>query len=281
MNNHVPPVILSLSVLDPSGCGGIQADIETAASLGCHCAPVATALCTTGSSETAVAIPVDTTLIIEQARSILEDMQVCAIKVGFTGSVANVEAIHTILEDYPHIPLILQPAFCFWDKDDAEQADLPAALTALLLPRAEVAILSLRETYTLTQVGDTVDATAQALINQGVGHLLLTGNSVKETQFQTNLYDKKGLVQHYVWNEAPPNCQGASSTLAAALATFRAHDSPLQAAVEQAQNFTWRAMVAARQMGFGKPIPHRFFWTDTNIDFEQPGMDLPSGKTAH
>lgn len=278
-NNIVPPVILSLSALDPSGCGGIQADIETAASLGCHCASVATSLCTTGSSETSEAIPVDTTLLIEQARSVLEDMPVSAIKVGFVGSVANAEAIHTILEDYRQIPVILQPAFCLWDKDDADQADLPSAIATLLMPRAEVAILSLAEAHTLAHGGDTVEATVQAIMNQGVGYLLLTEASVKEARCQTNLYDKKGLIHNYPWQDGVPSCHGSSSTLASALAAFRAHNSPLQSAVEQAQNFTWQAMAAARQMGFGRPVPHRFFWTDNNNN--RPASKLPAGKTAH
>ncbi|WP_145999192.1 bifunctional hydroxymethylpyrimidine kinase/phosphomethylpyrimidine kinase [Oceanicoccus sp. KOV_DT_Chl] len=33
------PVVLSINNLDPSGGGGISADIETLTSLGCHCTP--------------------------------------------------------------------------------------------------------------------------------------------------------------------------------------------------------------------------------------------------
>lgn len=273
-----PPIVLSLSALDPSGCGGLQADIETAASLGCHCAPVATSLCTTGSAESAETIPVDATLMIEQARSVLEDMTVKAIKVGFAGSVRNVEAIHSIVKDYPKIPLIIHPALCLWDEDNPEQADLPAALAALLLPLTKIAVISLNEIHTLTKEGDTVDATAQAVTSDGCEYLLLNQINNKNAQIRTSIYNSKGLIKQYAWNQTPPVCHGSSSTLASAVAALMAHDSPAQSALEQAQNYTWQTMAAARQLGFGKPTPYRFFWADKNI--EPPGS-MPAGNNTH
>lgn len=278
MQQSKPPVVLSLSALDPSGCGGIQADIETAASLGCHCAPVATALCSTGNEETTGALPVNSTLVIEQARSILEDMPVKAIKIGFTGSVANVESIHSIARDYPHIPVIFHPAFCLWDSDDAEQADLPAAILTLLLPITEVAIVSLEDAHVLVKESDTIDATAQAIMSTGCRYLLLNETSSKVRRFQTSLYDKKGVMQNYQWDHATPTCHGSSSTLTSAIASLRAHDCPVRSAVEQAQNYAWQTMAASRQLGFGRPTPHRFFWADKSVD--NPGP-MPSGNRTH
>lgn len=267
-----PPVVLCFSVLDPSGSAGLQADIETAASLGCHCAPIATALCATGDPDNAEAVPVDSTLLIEQARSILEDMEVKAIKVGFPGSVANVEAIHSILRDYPHIPLIVHPAFCLWDEISAEQGDLPAALTELLLPLSEVAVVSLREAHVFVRESDTIDATAQAITSKGCRHLLLTQVLQKEDRAVTGLYEPTGLIKRYDWEKAPPICHGSISTLANAVASLRAHDSPVLSAIEQAQNYTWQAMMAARQLGFRRPTPHRMFWADKNIEAQRTSI---------
>lgn len=139
-----PPVILTFSTLDPSGCGGIQADIETAISLGCHCAPVATSMCTSGFSDELDVLPVEAPLLIEQARSILENMDVKAIKIGYLGSVANAEAIHTIIRDYPDIPVIAHPALCLWQPDAPEQAGLDEAFSIyLFLMKSVVVVLYL------------------------------------------------------------------------------------------------------------------------------------------
>jgi hydroxymethylpyrimidine/phosphomethylpyrimidine kinase len=274
-----PPVVLCFSALDPSGGGGLQADIETLASMGCHCAPIATALCATGSGDLVEAVPIDSPLLIEQARSVLEDMEVRAFKVGFAGSVANVEAIHSILQDYPQIPVLLHPAFCLWDPDNSEQADLPSALTALLLPLVEVAVVSLQEAHVLVKESDTVDATAQAITSKGCRHLLLNPCQSKEAKTNAGLYDTTGLVKSYEWTQASPSCHGATSTLTSAIAGLRAHDCPVQAAVEQAQNYTWQAMAAARQLGFGRPTPHRLFWADKNLPQDDYNPSLPGIPT--
>ncbi len=278
MKVTTPPVVLCFSALDPSGRGGIQADIETIASLGGHCAPVATATCTSGAAETTETIASDPTLVIEQARSVLEDMSVQAIKVGFLGSVTNAEAIHSILSDYPNIPMVMHPAFCLWDKTDAEQADLPAAITSLLLPQAEIMVATIEEAYTLVKEGDTVHATAQALMSHECTHVLLKHANGQNRKFQSTLYNEKGVMQEYGWQTTPPTCHGTSSTLTSAVAAYRGHECPVQSAVEHAQNFTWQAMSHAWQLGFGKPTPNRLHWVNAK---KPDDKDNPSGNTAH
>ena len=45
-NNSTVPVVLVFAGTDPSGGAGVQADIETLVSMGCHAAPVITAVMT-------------------------------------------------------------------------------------------------------------------------------------------------------------------------------------------------------------------------------------------
>ncbi len=81
------PVVLALSSHDPSGCTGIQADIETCASLGCHCTPIITALCARDTRSIKDLHYVPTPFLIEQVRAVLEDVPVKAIKLGFLGQI--------------------------------------------------------------------------------------------------------------------------------------------------------------------------------------------------
>lgn len=260
------PVILSFSALDPSGSGGIQADIETAASLGCHCAPIATAICTEGSTQNAETLAVDATIIIEQARSILEGMDVKAIKIGFLGSITNAEAVHSILRDYNHIPVVAHPVLCLWDNEATEQADLPSAFSTLILPLTSIANFSLYEAREVTQETDTIDATAHALISAGSHYVFITGTGRERQEFQNSLYGNKGLIKQYYWEQEPPTCHGSNSTLAMSTAAYLAHGGDEVQAIEQAQNFTWQAMRMSRQLGFGQRTPYRFFWADQNTE---------------
>ena len=110
MNNSPSlPIAMSFAGMDPSGGAGLQADIETLASMGVHSTPVVTAITVQDTQTLLRYEAVDTPLLVEQARAILEDMPVAAIKIGMIGSVENVEAIHTILMDYPSLPVVLDP----------------------------------------------------------------------------------------------------------------------------------------------------------------------------
>ena len=91
------PNVLCFSGLDPTGGAGIQADIEALFSAGCHCLPVVTALTVQDTHNVMASHPVAPTLLIAQARAVLDDMPVAAIKIGLLGSIQAAEALHSIL----------------------------------------------------------------------------------------------------------------------------------------------------------------------------------------
>ncbi|MFL0810569.1 MAG: hydroxymethylpyrimidine/phosphomethylpyrimidine kinase [Agarilytica sp.] len=276
--NANPPIVLSFSVLDPSGAGGIQASIETAASLGCHSAPVITAMCATGAAPNTETLATAPTLVIEQARSILDEMDVAAINVGFVGSLANAEAIHSILNDYDHIPAVSHPALCFLDEANAEHNDLIDAYNNLILPLSHIASFSLFEARKISHESDTVDTTAHVIVSSGCENIVITGTGKHTKAFQNSVFNTKGLVKNFYWEQEPANCHGSSSTLSMAMASYLAHGFEPAQAIEQAQNFTWQAMCASRDMGFGRRSPHRFYWADKNI---KNSSNKPPSSTSH
>ena len=94
MNENLSlPVVLVFAGNDPTGGAGMQADIEAIASMGAHAAPVITAITVQDTQNVKSYFPLDMSSIIEQARAILEDMPVDAIKIGMLGSTEAIEAI--------------------------------------------------------------------------------------------------------------------------------------------------------------------------------------------
>jgi hydroxymethylpyrimidine/phosphomethylpyrimidine kinase len=255
---------MSLAAHDPCGSAGIQADIETCMSLGCHCSPIITAICAKDTRELKEMVPVDSTLLIEQARAILEDMPVAAIKLGFLGSVGNVEATHTILRDYPNIPVILDPLTSVSDDELLDSAALLKATTTLLLPMATLATPDLVEAHELAQQGDTINACATEILESGCQNLLITSVSRNNDSVENLLYNQLGLVKNFSWPRLKLFSHGSGATLSASIAAYIAHGLRLIDAVEQGQQFTWRALEASRQLGMGKRIPNRIFWADQN-----------------
>ena len=106
------PVVMCFSGHDPTGGAGIHADIETIGSLGAYATSVITTLTIQDTQDVQGYIPIDEATIAEQARAVLEDMPVAAFKIGMVGSAEAVEAIHAVLQDYPDVPVILDPVLC-------------------------------------------------------------------------------------------------------------------------------------------------------------------------
>ena len=150
------PVVMAFSGNDPSGGAGIQADIEALISHGCHTAPVVTALTIQDTQDVLGYTPLDGGLIAEQARAVLEDMPVSAFKLGLLASTEAVEAIHTILKDYPDIPVIMDPVLASGSGTMITEDDVIEAMHELLLPQVTVLTPNSREARILAPEADTL-----------------------------------------------------------------------------------------------------------------------------
>lgn len=254
------PVVMAISGSDPTGGAGIQADIETISSLGCHTAPVITSVTVQNTINVLEASPVDEDLIIEQARIILEDMSIAAIKIGLVGSEEAARAIHTLLVDYPDIPVVLDPVFLAGGGKVLAEDNVVQAISALLVPLSSVVTPNCREVRMLAPEGDTLEACAMAVLEQGAHYVLLTDGQENSREVQNILFGNHRNLNSHAWPRLPEQYHGSGCTLAAAIAALIGHGHEVVSAVYQAQEFTWKSLHAAHQLGMGQKIPNRFHW---------------------
>lgn len=260
------PVILSLSSHDPTGGSGIQADIEAAASLGCHCATVITALVARDTRELKDVISIHSTLLIEQARVILEDFKVDAIKIGLLGSLANIHAVHSILMDYPDIPVVLDPVVKIGTLVPPNVDEFYNAISNLLLPLATVCTPSFVEAHELAREADSSDACGHLILESGCRYVLISGAPRQDGKIVNCLYGDHRLLKRFEWPCLTKICHGSGATLASSIAAYLAHGLGVIDAAQQGQNFTWQSINAGRRLGMGKLIPNRFFWLDNSVE---------------
>src|SRR5262245_47989791 len=104
-----PPIVLSFAASDPTGGAGVQADLLTIASLGCHPATVLTAITVQDTHGVTRLEPLAAELVTAQARALLADMPVAAFKTGVLASAANVEAVAAVLAAHPAVPVVADP----------------------------------------------------------------------------------------------------------------------------------------------------------------------------
>ncbi|MCB1666080.1 MAG: hydroxymethylpyrimidine/phosphomethylpyrimidine kinase [Pseudomonadales bacterium] len=258
--NTNKPRVLCFSGLDPSGGAGIQADIEALFSAGCHCLPVVTSLTVQDSRNVLSAEAVAPALLVQQARAVLEDVSVQAIKIGLLGSIQSMEVIHTILKDYPRIPVVLDPILWAGGGYEFSSDDVASAMKSLLLPLTHVLTPNTRELEALSPFADTQDAGAAALLELGCKHVLLTGTHADTSNVVNSLYTDHTPVQRFEWPRLPHEYHGSGCTLAASLAAYLAHGFAIGEAARRAQQYTWESLQAGSRPGFGQWLPNRAYW---------------------
>src|SRR5690606_22266684 len=138
MSAALPPIVLTFAASDPSGGAGIQADLLTLSSMGCHALSVLTAITVQDTAGVEDVQAIDSDWVSDQARLILEDMAVSAFKIGMLGSVENIATIAEILSDYPDIPVVLDPVLASGRGDELANEDLIEAMCELLIPHATI-----------------------------------------------------------------------------------------------------------------------------------------------
>ena len=221
--NSAKPTVMCFSDIDPTGSSGIQADIETLFSIGCHCTPITTSLTVQNTQDVLSTSATDATTLIQQARAVLEDMPILSFKIGLLSSVESIEVIHTLLKDYSSIPVVLDPDFPSKDGGQYSIADLQDAIKNLLLPLTTVLTPNTDEIKSLAPTSDNLDACANELLELGCQNILLTGTHAQTPGVINRFYSVHQEPTLFNWPRLEDNYLGSGCTLAAAIAGYLAH----------------------------------------------------------
>jgi len=260
-----PPIVLVFAASDPTGGAGIQADIMTLASMGCHPLTVITAITVQDTTGVEDVLPIDADWIADQARALLEDVPVAAFKLGMLASVEAIAAIAEIISDYPDIPLIFDPVLASGRGDQFANEDMVDAMLELLLPQTTILTPNSLEARRLALEEDSeqepdLAECARRLISAGCEFVLITGTHENSEQVINTLYGERGAVRSDKWQRLPGSYHGSGCTLASAIAANLAHGLDLAEAVKDAQDYTWQSLAAGFRPGMGQYLPDRFFW---------------------
>lgn len=269
MQNQTSPLILTFGVSDPVGATGIQADLATFAALGCHGLSVLTGMLIGDTARVEDSDEIDADWVVDQARVLLEDMQVAAIKVGALLSIEQASAIAEIVSDYPDVPLVLDPFLSSLPDSGLADDDMLMAIRSILAPQArmllasQVEIARMAETWREGGSGDMLAADVAELTGIGCEMVLVTGTGAAgkgiDATISNTLFDETGPIDTASWQHLAGPFIGAGSTMSAALAAYLARGLEPQAAARAAQEFTHGALAQAQRFGMGKLVPNKFF----------------------
>jgi len=278
-----PACVLVFNASDPSGAGGLTADITTIASVGGHPIAVVTGAYARDTAQIFDHFSFDDEAVSEQARAVLEDMPVQAIKVGFVGSPENISAIAEITTDYDEVPVIAyMPNLSWWtDEQIDEYLD---AFRELLLPQTSV-LVGNHSTLWRWLLPDwksdrspTARDIARAASEMGVPYTLVTGIPLPEQFVENVLASPQTVLGSGKFELFDATFSGAGDTLSAALTALVASGNDLGEATSEALGYLDRCLDAGFRPGMGHIVPDRMFWAQP--DDEDGDDDAPIDDTA-
>ena len=273
-----PACVMSFNASDASGAGGVAGDVATIAAMGAHALPVVTSVVMRDTAEVFDHHALDPEVVVEQARSVLEDVTIAAWKVGYLGSAEGVSAVAEVLSDYPDVPLVAYMPNLSWVEEDEQQAYLDA-FRELVLPQTEVLVGSHQTLTDFLLPEWEADRPASprelavAAAEHGTRFVLVTSVPLPDQYLDNVLASAQGAITGEKFERFEVSFVGAGDTLSAALAALLAAGSELHMAVGESLAFLDQARDAGFRPGMGNVIPDRFFWALPPGEEEEPGAE--------
>ncbi len=286
------------SMSDPSGATLLHADVVTLAAMGCHALPVCAGIAIRDTLGQQGMYAFDVDCVADQVRTLLADIPVDVFKVGALPSSALVGLIAEVVSDYPEIPLVLDPVLELDTTSDSASEDeqLAFAIRELLVPQSTIVCVNSIDLIRLSNANpdsllDDLDASTNhssspltrlfgeptdaqgvalhALLQSGPEYVLLTGLAQGADQLNNQLWGTEGLIRSKSWQRLSGQYRGAGDTLTAAIAAGMACELDISQAMEEAEEFVFRALSNGYRPGMGALIPDRLFWARSESDSDE------------
>lgn len=239
MSDALLPIVLIFGPLDPSGASALPADAITCAEQGCHPLSVLTAVLVQDTAITETVEPITPELMDDQARCLLEDMPVHAMKAGPLYTTESVSVLAQLVADYSNVPLVVHlqrlPHVSVEDEFDTEETQ--AALLELVLPQTDLVVVD----HTLLQQwqshgllpGQSLETAIEALLEYGASALLISGVPRVGNERDYLLCDEHGQKARWGGQTTDPILD-SDGLLATVAATQLARGVEIPAAAERA-----------------------------------------------
>ena len=279
------PCVMVFNANDPSGAGGLSADITAMSSASVHVLAVVTGAYVRDTSDIHDHFAFDEEAVADQARCALEDMPVQAFKVGFVGNPENLSVVAEITADYSDVPVIAyMPDLSWWD-ELAIETYLDAS-AELLLPQTTVLVgnhSTLCRWLLPEWEGDRPPSprdVARAAAVHGVPYTLVTGFNAADQYLESHLASPEAVLATARYERFEATFTGAGDTLSAALCALIAGGSDLQAACAEALTYLDQCLDAGFQPGMGHAVPDRLFWAHEDDDEGEDAAEVPASDST-
>jgi hydroxymethylpyrimidine/phosphomethylpyrimidine kinase len=256
-------IALTIAGSDSGGGAGIQADLKTFAAFGVYGTTAVTAVTAQNTTGVSAWEAVSTDLVIAQIEATASDLVPAAVKTGMLATAAIVEAVAATIEELDLPNLVVDPVMIAKGGSRLLEEDAVRAMTAELIPRADVVTPNVPEAEVLAggtiRTIDDMHVAAQRIRTLGARVVVIKGGHLAGDEVVDLVVSADGEFEIRGPRMGTRHTHGTGCTFAAAITAALALGQPIEQAVRGARTYVEGAIREAPQLGHGHgPLNH--FW---------------------
>lgn len=261
--------VLSIAGSDSGGGAGIQADIKSISACGAYAATAVTAITAQNTLGVQQIHPIPVPDLQAQIQSVLSDIGADAIKIGMLHASKVIDGVVESLENYPNIPIILDPVMVATSGDRLLESSAVEALKTNLIPKCTLVTPNIDEAGILLNrplTSDKLSKDTAIELSEKYGVAVLLKSVEQRAGILADIFHhpKEGKTQVFEKAHLPtPNTHGTGCSLSASIAAYVARGFDLSTAIAKANDYLHQALKAGQPYALGKgkgPVHHFFRW---------------------
>lgn len=249
------PTVLSIAGSDSYGGAGIQIDAKTIHALGAYAFTSITALTAQNSTGVKSVLATPKEIFKAQLESILDDVQVDAIKIGMLANEEIISAVVNTIDKYKLKNIVLDTVLMSSSGKVLLDVSAIEMMVKELFPRVDLITPNIPEANTLLSTNylgdeDDISAMASALFDLGANAVLIKGGHNRDKENATDYLVQKPLnVSTYsTLRLKTTHTHGTGCVLSSAIATYLALGYDLAKSVKLSKAFLYKSLQASSSL---------------------------------
>ena len=258
MVKNSKPAVLLIGGLDPQGCAGISADIQTVSTHDGHAVPLVTCLTQQTSQGLTHTGALTETEFMGQYQACIADFDIAAIKIGLIPNLTIARCISNIIDQHD-VPIVLDPVLASSSGGIAVAEDVQQFILQELLGKITLLTPNLPELATLTQSDDIgieqLERLTKQLLSKGLAACLVKGGHA-DSKWASDFFHDGDNVFYCYQQKLNKDVRGTGCVLASSIASQLAHGQDIRDAIVLAKSYLNQGIRQADVLGCYSVFKH-------------------------